>query len=53
MEEDKIIAINQNTGEPITQSDLDGWCNCFNFPHQMCDECNGIFSEFNEKRSKI
>ena len=39
------IIINQETGDVITQQDLDSWCNCGNFPHQKCDECQIIFGE--------
>lgn len=28
-----------NDSNIITSYDLFSWCNCFNFPHQKCDEC--------------
>ena len=49
MPEDPIITTHPETGDPIRQSDMDGWCNCFNFPHQKCDECKVIFYEYDLK----
>jgi hypothetical protein len=46
---EELVTINQESGEPITQQDLDGWCNCSNFPYQKCDECKEIFYKYDEK----
>lgn len=29
----------------INQVDLDGWCNCGNFPAQKCDECKVLLGD--------
>lgn len=49
---DHIITTHPDTGDPIRQSDLDAWCNCFNFPHEKCDECKVIFYEHDKKKDE-
>ncbi len=50
MDEDKVVCYNPENGNAITQGDVDRWCNCFNFPHQKCDECQYILSGLDEKK---
>ena len=48
MNKEKPIYTNTQNGEPITQSDIDKWCNCSNFPFEKCNECKAILRPIKE-----